>query len=450
VETARLFLGWRPDLTLFAETSGKNAIIITSLSDRDQAVRDLVRSAFGHNGQKCSAASLGICEAEVYDDPDFRRQLRDAATSLGVGSAWEVASRITPLTQPPGAALRRALTVLDDGEQWLLEPHPAADNAQLWSPGIKLGVRAGSFFHRTECFGPVLGLMRAQSLDEAIDLANAQPFGLTSGIETLDDREIARWVDRIDAGNLYVNRPITGAIVGRQPFGGWKASSVGPGAKAGGPNYVLQLARWHQVSPPSGDDDEPLPEAMAAVLARCLAELSDPGATALVRASANSYARAWRRHFSREHDPSAIPGERNAFRYRPCRRMIARGTTARPAALCQVVLAACVAGTPLTVSLSPDSQPWAWLAECDGVELVVQADAGFVERLARPEDAERVRVWEPISAAARAAANGSGVTVIDAPVVANGRLELRWYLREQAVSRVLHRYGSVAEPAATE
>jgi RHH-type proline utilization regulon transcriptional repressor/proline dehydrogenase/delta 1-pyrroline-5-carboxylate dehydrogenase len=452
VETARLFLGWRPDLPLFAETSGKNAIVVTSLADRDQAIRDLVRSAFGHNGQKCSAASLAICEAEVYDDADFRRQLRDAAASLSVGSAWEPASRITPLTQAPGAALRRALTVLDEGEEWLLEPRPAADNPQLWSPGIKLGVRPGSVFHRTECFGPVLGLMRAESLDQAIELANATPFGLTGGIQTLDDREIARWVDRIEAGNLYVNRPVTGAIVGRQPFGGWKASSVGPGAKAGGPNYVLQLARWRQVSLPAGDD-EPLPEAMAAVLERCLMALSDADARALVRASASGYARAWRRHFSRAHDPMAIRGERNAFRYRPCRRVIARGTTARPeasAALCQVILAACVAGTPLTVSLLPDARSWAWLAQCDGVELVVQAEAGFVDRLAHPGDAERVRVWEPISTAARAAANGTGVTVIDAPVLANGRLELRWYLREQTVSRVLHRYGGVTEPATTE
>src|SRR5262249_60293116 len=84
VETARRFLGWRPDLALFAETSGKNAMIVTGLADRDQAIRDLVRSAFGHDGQKCSAASLAICEAEVYDDPVFRRQLRDAAASLAV------------------------------------------------------------------------------------------------------------------------------------------------------------------------------------------------------------------------------------------------------------------------------------------------------------------------------------------------------------------------------
>jgi RHH-type transcriptional regulator, proline utilization regulon repressor / proline dehydrogenase / delta 1-pyrroline-5-carboxylate dehydrogenase len=448
VETARLFLGWRPDLPLFAETSGKNAIVITSLADRDQAIRDLVRSAFGHNGQKCSAASLAICEAEVYDDEAFRRQLRDAAASLDVGSAWELTSRITPLTQPPGAALRRALTVLDEGEEWLLEPRAAADNPQLWSPGIKLGVRKGSFFHQTECFGPVLGLMRAETLEEAIELVNAPPFGLTSGIQTLDDREVTRWVDGVEAGNLYVNRPITGAIVGRQPFGGWKASSVGPGAKAGGPNYVLQLARWRQATLPAGAD-EPLGERLAALLERCLAALADGDARGLVRASAVSYARAWRRHFSREHDPSTIRGERNVFRYRPCRRVIARGTTARPegaATLCQALLAACVVGTPLTVSLAPDSAAWGWLVECDGVELVVEAEAGFVERLAHPGDAERLRVGESISTTARAAANGTGVTVIDAPVLANGRLELRWYLREQTVSHVLHRYGSMTEP----
>src|SRR6266851_2209789 len=268
VETARRFLGWRPDLRLFAETSGKNAIIVTALADRDQAVRDLVRSAFGHNGQKCSAASLAICQAEVYDDPAFRRQLRDAAASLAVGSAWEEASRLTPLTQPPGAALQRALTTLDAGEEWLLEPRALSREAPLWSPGIKLGVRRGAFFHRTECFGPVLGLMRAADLDEAIELANDQPFGLTGGIQSLDDREIARWLERIEAGTLYVNRHITGAIVGRQPFGGWKASSVGPGAKAGGPNYVLQLCRARQVAP----------------------SVEEP---AMLQAAADSYERAW-------------------------------------------------------------------------------------------------------------------------------------------------------------
>src|SRR5712692_6491597 len=404
-ETARRFLTWRPDLTLFAETSGKNAMIITALSDRDQAIRDLVHSAFGHQGQKCSAASLAICEAEVYDDAVFRRQLRDAVASLDVGSAWETASRITPLTQAPGEALRRALTTLDEGEEWLLEPRlMTGEHTHLWSPGIRLGVRGGSFFHRTECFGPVLGLMRAEHLDEAIDLANGTPFGLTSGIQTLDDREIDRWVDRIEAGTLYVNRPITGAMVGRQPFGGWKASSVGPGAKVGGPNYVLQLARWRQETvPPAGASlslastkragrgenvslspiggegrgssrdaalsDEARAEwvrgQLLALLERWLAEEEDEQAKALLRASAASYELAWQRHFSREHDPMRIMGERNVFRYRPCRRVLVRAEAASPAgrlALQQVLLAALTCDVPLTVSLSR-GEPWPWLGE---------------------------------------------------------------------------------------
>jgi RHH-type transcriptional regulator, proline utilization regulon repressor / proline dehydrogenase / delta 1-pyrroline-5-carboxylate dehydrogenase len=447
VETARLFLEWRPELRLFAETSGKNAIIVTALADRDQAIRDLVRSAFGHNGQKCSAASLAICEAEVYDDLGFRRQLRDAAASLSVGSAWDLGSRMTPLTQPPGPALRRALTTLEDGEEWLLEPREAAENPQFWTPGIKLGVRPGSFFHLTECFGPVLGFMRAEDLDEAIERANAPPFGLTSGIQTLDDREVARWVDRIEAGNLYVNRHITGAIVRRQPFGGWKASSVGPGAKAGGPNYVLQLARWREKARPAVVD-EPFPEPMAVLLERCLAELAGSDARDLVRASAASYARAWRRHFGREHDPSAVLGEDNVFRYRPCRRVIVRGSIEREdaaATLCQVLLVARVANVPLTVSLPSGESPWSWLDENENTTVVVETESALAERMARPGEAERLRAWEPVSAAVRVAANRAGIAVIDAPVLANGRLELRWYLREQTVSRVLHRYGSLIQ-----
>ncbi|PYM68181.1 MAG: proline dehydrogenase, partial [Candidatus Rokuibacteriota bacterium] len=417
-ETARRFLTWRADLRLFAETSGKNAMIITALADRDQAIRDLVRSAFGHQGQKCSAASLAICEAEVYDDPVFRRQLRDAAASLDAGSAWELSSRITPLTQPPGEALRRALTALDPGEEWLLEPRLSNEHPHLWSPGIKLGVRPGSFFHVTECFGPVLGLMRAENVDEAIELANGTPYGLTSGIQSLDDREITRWVDRIEAGNLYVNRPITGALVGRQPFGGWKASSVGPGAKVGGPNYVLQLARWRQVAltaatVPSHASDETLSPIggegrvrgqLVALLQRFLDDATDEQSKVLLRASAASYELAWGSHFSREHDPMRILGERNLFRYRPCHGVLVRAEIATPSgrlALQQVLLAALTCGVPVTVSLSR-GDAWPWLGEHVAVAAATESEADLIECL-RASSAEggieRLRVLDPVSLA---------------------------------------------------
>ena len=150
-----------------------------------------MRSAFGHSGQKCSAASLAILEAEVYDDPVFRRQLRDAAASLKVGPSSDPAAIVTPVILEPDEKLRRALTTLDEGEEWLLEPRVSEDDPLLWSPGIKLGVKPGSWFHQNECFGPVLGLMRAADLDEAIALQNDVAYGLTAGLHSLDEDEIA-------------------------------------------------------------------------------------------------------------------------------------------------------------------------------------------------------------------------------------------------------------------
>jgi len=363
-----------------------------------------------------------------------------------VGSAWEPPSRITPLTQPPGEALRRALTTLDPGEEWLLEPRAVAGEAPLWSPGIKLGVRRGSFFHLTECFGPVLGLMRAADLDEAIALVDLIPFGLTSGIQSLDDREIARWRDRIEAGNLYINRHITGAIVARQPFGGWKASSVGPGAKAGGPNYVAQLGHWRQAARPVAG--APLSPAVAALLDRGLAAVGPGEAAATLRASAASYAHAWREHFGREHEPVRLLGERNVLRYRPCRRVLVRGETATPAgrlALAQVLLAARTCGVPLELSLA-EGEPAAWAGGDADVTIAIEPEAGLIARLA-PGGAERLRALVLLSREARAAAHAAGVVILDAPVLATGRLELRAYLREQAISRTVHRYGNVMEEA---
>ena len=149
--------------------------------------------------------------------------------------------KVNPLINAPSAHLLRALTSLEEGEEWLLQPQQDTLNPNLWSPGIKIGVKPYSFTHQTELFGPVLGVMCADNLEEAIALANATPYGLTAGLHTLDEREQLLWKKTIVAGNCYINRGITGAIVRRQPFGGCKGSSFGKGAKAGGPNYLIQL-----------------------------------------------------------------------------------------------------------------------------------------------------------------------------------------------------------------
>ncbi|MEE8400460.1 MAG: bifunctional proline dehydrogenase/L-glutamate gamma-semialdehyde dehydrogenase, partial [Desulfobacterales bacterium] len=231
----------RPDIYFAGETGGKNATIVTSMADRDQAIKNVIHSAFSNGGQKCSATSLLILEKELYNDSKFKTQLVDAAKSWRTGSAWDFENNMGPLTLTPEKKLKKALTKLGSGESWALKPENLDGNPHLWTPGIKWGTKPGSPGHMTEFFGPVLSVLRADTLDQAISLANQTGYGLTSGIESLDIREQAHWEKKIKAGNLYINRGTTGAVVLRQPFGGMGKSAIGSGRKAGGPNYAMQF-----------------------------------------------------------------------------------------------------------------------------------------------------------------------------------------------------------------
>ena len=249
-DTGLKILEQRPGIYLAAETGGKNATIVTAMADRDQSIKNVIYSAFGNCGQKCSATSLLILEKEIYDDPHYRQQLVDAAKSFKVGSAWAFENKMAALIRPPAGDLKRAMTTLEPGETWALEPEMVEDNPHLWRPGIKWDVQPGSYTHMTEFFGSLLGVMRAESLDHAISLVNQTGYGLTSGIESLDEREQEKWKESIFAGNLYVNRGTTGAITLRQPFGGMGKSALGPGLKAGSPDYVAQFMDFTETAVP--------------------------------------------------------------------------------------------------------------------------------------------------------------------------------------------------------
>ncbi|HET6794454.1 MAG TPA: bifunctional proline dehydrogenase/L-glutamate gamma-semialdehyde dehydrogenase [Acidimicrobiales bacterium] len=419
--TARMFQQWRPDLRLLAETSGKNAVVVTATADVDQAVRDLVTSAFGHAGQKCSAASLAIVDSTVHDRSPFLRQLADATRSLRVGPASDPATEVGPLVGPFTPELERALTRLDPGETWLVMPRRLDDSGRLWSPGVRTGVRQRSWAHTTEWFGPVLGVMRCEGLDEALAWQNAVAYGLTAGLQSLDPDEQARWVERVEAGNVYVNRPTSGALVGRQPFGGWKRSAFGPTAKAGGPNYLFALTRWWD------------------------------GEVVTVEAAAASYRRWWDRHFGVATETAGLRSESNLLRYRP----LPTGVLVRASAavdddeLAKAATAAAVAGTRMTLSspvprAAPSAVPGAGAGgrPGTGVDVVVESDEALAARLAsvRPD---RLRLLGGAEAVVLAAAAAHGLSVLPDPVVACGRVELLRWTREQVVTRSRHRYGNI-------
>ncbi len=434
-ETAELFRSFRSDLPLLAETSGKNAIIVTPSADIDLAVKDVVYSAFGHAGQKCSAASLAILVGSVATSKRFRNQLVDAVTSLKVGLPADATTQMGPMIEPAKGKLLKALTTLDPGESWVVEPRKLDDAGQLWSPGVKDGVKRGSEYHLVEYFGPVLGIMTADSIEEAVEIQNEVAYGLTAGLHALDPDELNVWLDRVQAGNLYVNRGTTGAIVRRQPFGGWKKSAVGAGTKAGGPNYLVGLSDWE---PARSAATAQIPAGPATLLAVAPAD----GRESLERAL-RSDAAAWASEFGTRRDVSQLSAERNVFRYDPHPVTIRYAAGATVTDLLRVAGAGALSGAAVTVSAF-DAPPGAVrnAIEALRIKVRVEDDATWHARAAKL-DSGRIRLLGGSAAELYAAVGGRpDLAVYAQPVTEAGRIELLPFLREQAVSITAHRFGT--------
>ncbi|HUP99587.1 MAG TPA: aldehyde dehydrogenase family protein, partial [Aeromicrobium sp.] len=404
---------------------------VTPSADRDRAVADIVRSAFGNAGQKCSAASLAILVGGTGSSERFQRQLVDAVSSLKVGVPDDLATAVGPLAEPAGEPLLTALTSLGPGESWLVEPKQLDEVGRLWSPGIRTGVQPGSAFHTTEYFGPVLGIMHASTLGEAVAWQNGTPYGLTAGLHSLDPAEVRTWLDRVEAGNLYVNRPITGAIVRRQPFGGWKRSVVGVTAKAGGPNYLAQFGSWHP-APLSARNGVGLSRPVTELL-EAFGAVLDESAMSYLRTVAASDQLAWEREFGAVKDISALKAERNVLRYRPTPVTIrAEGGLA---ALARVLLAARRAGAVVSVSSSVPLPA--------GVDHVVESSDEWLRRVSTDRPTRVRLVCSPARPTADAVAGDPDVTVFAGDVTSSGRVELLHFLCEQSVSISTHRYGII-------
>lgn len=459
--TAKRMLDVRPDLHLLAETGGKNVTVVTAMADRDLAIKHVLHSAFGHSGQKCSATSLLLLENEVFDDPQFRETLADAVRSLPVGSAWDLHTRVTPLVDPPTDKLRRGLQELESDESWLVMSEHVDGNPTLFKPGVKWNVQPGSFTHTTELFGPVMGVMRFNRLEEAIEMVRSTGYGLTSGLESLDDREVKLWRESIPAGNLYINRPTTGAIVLRQPFGGVGLSAYGPGIKAGGPNYVLALSRvkheeaWQPIQEDVDASHAEL-DRMRDWMQRSDHDNQVFGESERFRIerAITSQAFANATDFSLEHDTFQLVGQDNIRRYRPVDGMtlrIEKGDSLVDA-IVAISAAVCV-GTQFTLSLSPEIEK----SKLELLESTADWLPGLIDPIEESETdlqqrieaggVSRLRAVSAAKESIRRACGKQFITVIDEPVVDHGRIECLRYLNEQSISHDYHRYGNLGRRA---
>ena len=452
-ETANTMLRDNPRMNLFAETGGKNATIVTAVSDRDQAIKHILHSAFSHAGQKCSATSLLLLQTEIYNDPMFRAGLCEAVQSMKVGSAWELDTKMGPLIRPPSGDLERAFTQLESGEEWALKPLPVNGNSNLWTPGIKYGAKPGGYTHTTEFFGPVLAVMPFETLSEAVALVNQTGYGLTSGLESLDEREWEYWKKHIRAGNLYINRVTTGAVVLRQPFGGLGQSVFGAGMKAGGPNYVAQFMDFVDV-PLTKKSTKPSKRLYVALCGGLIAKKIS-GAENIVTAIVSCEA-ALRDEFAGEHDHFLLVGQDNVRRYLPVENVRIR-IHAQDSAfeVFTRVCAASLAGCRVSVSVSAGEAPpvFALLKELTeswkgAIEFVEETDKQLAAVI-RAGQWQRVRFAAPdrVPAAVLSAGNEAGGCIVSVPVSGEGRLEMLWYFHEQSVSTDYHRYGNLGSRA---
>ena len=286
----------------------------------------------------------------------------------------------------------------------------------MLKPSIRWGTQRGNFCHMNELFGPVLSVVCAENLEDAIEIVNATGYGLTSGLESLDEREQKIFKEKLLAGNLYINRMTTGAIVIRQPFGGMGKSAIGSGKKAGGFNYVSQFMNLHFDKTVKVTDD----------FSYCLDS-----------------------HFNKEHDYSNIRGESNVIRYIPVKSVLFRfeEDDVLSEILSSIAIAKIVdAKVYISIPNNAKSEALVYLQENHSELLdaddtfATEDETALVQAMLK---VQRIRFLQPPNISVYKAVAEHALYIATEPFVEHGRIELMHYFIEQSISDSYHRYGNL-------
>jgi len=230
---------------VIAEMGGKDAIVVDAESDLESAVTGVLYSAFGYQGQKCSACSRAIVDAAIYDA--FLEKLKEKADRLTVGPPEDTANYMGPVIN--AAAQKSILRYIEVGKEegrLISGGETGEGNGYFVKPTVIADIEASDRLFQEEIFGPVLAVAKARDFDHALEMANDSEYGLTGAVYTENREKIEKAKRRFFVGNLYINRKCTGAMVGAHPFGGFNMS--GTDSKAGGPDYLLQFVQAKSIA----------------------------------------------------------------------------------------------------------------------------------------------------------------------------------------------------------
>lgn len=448
-----------------------NVLVVTPSADLDQAVGDIIDSAFRYAGQAPGAAQALILVGSVATNVDFRAQLLDATRSLQVDWATRPHATLGPLIAPATEAQLALLQDCDEEETWLLAPTRLDDAGRLWSPGIKTGITPSTWLGRPSSDVPVLGIMTARTLTEAIEWCN-DSYRDAAALHSLNEREIDHWVASVRARNVHVNRPTTATPAARQPYSGRGRAGLGTGI--GGVHDVAALGQWQQ-----GADPSMLGEIgpSVGVLLDATAQWLDPGDRAWLRAAARSDAHA-REVYRTVVDEVGLVAEESWRRYVPAGTVTIRaGADTALVEVLRVWIGAVAVGVEPEVSVPPNflhSLPPA-VPDSGGIEPAetaarpgnsgqreseadfdgeewggislpwrVETRAEFLARAAQWNRPRRLRCLAQGELGEIERVVPSVVDVVSGPVLQSGKRELLTFLRAQTVTRIRHRHGRVS------
>jgi RHH-type proline utilization regulon transcriptional repressor/proline dehydrogenase/delta 1-pyrroline-5-carboxylate dehydrogenase len=365
---------------------------------------------------------------------------------MNVGSIWDFKNRIGTLANKVSGNLEKALNELEGDETWALKPSYVNDNPYMLTPSIKWGVDEGNFIHMNELFGPVLAVIKASDLAHAVKIVNDTGYGLTSGIESLDEREVAYWKENLQAGNLYVNRGTTGAIVLRQPFGGMGKSAIGAGRKAGFYNYITQFVDIAETQIPK--NSKVYSTDLSKFIDACITTQNNKEDFEKLSIALQSYYSNFEAEFSQAKDYAKVRGEDNHFRYLPLDNVLIRVSS--DDTLFETVsriLAAKVSGVRFKVSIENNELVQSFL---ESAKELFGARDGLVsqtsEEMTKSMDKFDRVLYSDITKVPAIVFKKSSETltfIVRQKPMMEGRLELLNYFIEQSISHSFHRYGNI-------
>ncbi len=426
-----------PTHRILCSGSGTSSVYLAPTADWHKAINDVLHALTRRSGQSATSPHILIAHKDVYDNQAFINTLKDAAGSINAQAGNREGAHLGPLAHRLTDADMQALRGQHKSHTWLVQPMATEIASRIWSPGVCTGIQAPTDFARKVAGLPILGVVRVENTEEAIATQQSVSAGKAATIYSHDDAEIRHWQKHVECAVLSINC-CTQNRPGLQPYGAWAPALCGEAPLPGGPNYLSALAKWQETGRPQRRGKQRnIPFAPW----DALSPKPSPDEVMRLTTAADSISYWWENEFGIKRTINPQPGQETTLLYKPVSLCLRVGKATSDIDLSIALMAALKAGCNVQISTAT-LRPW--MPRCLeqlGVPVHVENRAEFESRFAALASDG---IWVRDTAATEqtlAAAAACHLRLCHADILANGRLELLHYLKEQVITHCTARYG---------